>query len=208
VNTFAIPTPAFAQAMSIKSEAPPKATPADAFTRAREIVYRGTRLDMVALASELGIARATLYRWTGDRERLLSDIMWADVHALVEHVYRTTTTERGVHRLQAIATRFLYLLTTGDRLATLLRTEGETAFRLITDPHGGVRPRLVESIAGYIRQEVDDGLYRPPEDPTLIAEGVVTLGERFLYHGGNITANPDPDTAHRIIALLIREPPA
>jgi AcrR family transcriptional regulator len=191
--------------MSIEGDAPRKVVPADAFNRARQIVHAGDRLDMVALATELGIGRATLYRWTGDRERLLADICWADVHALLGHVVRTTP-ERGVARIEAIATKFLQLLSTGGGLTTLLRTEGETAFRLITDPRGGVRPRLVEAVATYIRQEVDEGLYRPPAPPHLLAEGMITVGERFLYHGGNPEANPDPENAYRIIALIVREP--
>jgi hypothetical protein len=36
---------------------------------------------------------------------------------------------------------------------------------------------------------------------------MVSLGERFLYHGGYIESNPDADTASRMIALLIREAP-
>ena len=37
----------------------------------------GERVDMLALASELGVSRATIYRWTGDRERLLADVLWS-----------------------------------------------------------------------------------------------------------------------------------
>jgi Tetracyclin repressor-like, C-terminal domain len=114
----------------------------------------------------------------------------------------------GAKGIRAVSTRFLELLTTGELLPTLLRVEGDTAFRLITDPAGGVRPRLVEMIAGEIQKEIDAGHYRPPEDAQLLAEGIVTLGERFLYNGGNPQANPAPETARRIIALLIREPHA
>ena len=159
---------------------------------------------MVGLAAELGIARGTLYRWTGDRERLLSDILWADLDGLLTTLLRRPP-ERGRAGIQAIAMRFLELLTTGDLLVTILRTEGDTAFRLITDPKGRVRPGLVERLAAHIQQEVDEGFYRPPEEPHLLAEGMITIGERFLYNGGNVSANPDPATAYRIMSLLIRE---
>jgi AcrR family transcriptional regulator len=196
------PTAAFAQAMATQTGS--KATPRDAFERARSIVHSGQRLDMVALAADLGIARGTLYRWTGDRERLLSDVLWADLDGLLANLLRTPL-ERGRAGIQAIAMRFLELLTTGDLLVTILRTEGDTAFRLITDPKGRVRPGLVEMLAAHIQREVDDGFYRPPEEPHLLAEGMITIGERFLYNGGNVTANPDPITAYRIMNLLIRE---
>jgi AcrR family transcriptional regulator len=191
--------------MAIQTE-PAKVRPADAFVRAQEIVQAGGRLDMLALAGELGIARATLYRWTGDREQLLSDILWTMVHSLFEHVM-STVPERGADGLRIGSTRFLTQLATGGELTRILQAEGSTGLRLITDSRGGVRPRLVDAIAGWIQQEVDAGYYRAPEDPQLLADGMVSLGERFLYHGGYVESNPDADTASRMIALLIREAP-
>ena len=41
---------------------------------------------MVALAAELDVSRATLYRWTGDRERLLADAVWAEARATADHM--------------------------------------------------------------------------------------------------------------------------
>jgi hypothetical protein len=199
------PTRAYAGAMAIQTE-PTKVTPADAFIRAREIVRAGERLDMLALAAELGIARATLYRWTGDREQLLSDILWTRVHALFEHVVHTTR-QRGADGLRIGTTRFLTQLATGGELTQFLQIEGAAGLRLITDYCGGVRPRLVDAIAAWIQREVNDGYYRAPEDPQLLADGMVSLGERFLYHGGSVESNPDADTASRMIALLIREVP-
>src|SRR5256885_16915165 len=51
-------------------------TPAAAFHAARRMFLKGRRVDMRALAAELGISRPTLYRWTGPRERQLSDVTW------------------------------------------------------------------------------------------------------------------------------------
>src|ERR1700733_2091767 len=191
--------------MAIRTE-PARVTPADAFVRAREIVWAGGRLDMLALAGELGIARATLYRWTGDREQLLSDILWTMVHALFEHVM-STVPERGADGLRIGSTRFLTQLATGGGLTRTLQAEGGTGLRLITDSRGGVRPRLVDAIAAWIQREADEGYYRTPEDPQLLADGMVSLGERFLYHGGYVESNPDAEAASRMIALLIRETP-
>jgi AcrR family transcriptional regulator len=193
--------------MAVETQRPNKATPADAFARAQELVRSGTRLDMGSLAAEIGIARATLYRWTGDRDRLLSDILWTDAQRILDYVVANTS-GAGVTRIHAVAIRFLELLLSGEKLTSFLRNEREHGLRLITDPRGGVRPRLVEAIASHIAAEVRHGEYRPPDDPELLAEGIVTLGERFLYHGGATEANPDPTTAFRVIALLLREEPS
>ena len=43
---------------------------------ARRRFLAGERLDMTALATELGVNRVTLYRWVGSREKLLVEVIW------------------------------------------------------------------------------------------------------------------------------------
>ncbi len=68
------------------------------------------------------------------------------------------------------------------------------------------RPRLTAWIRDHIQDEIDAGHYSAPEDPELLADGIVTIGERFLHHGGDPDVTPDPTSAGRMIALLLREP--
>ena len=79
-------TPAYAAAIAERDGrvAQPRATPADAFRAAREIYMRGERIDMQALAQQLGVSRGTLYRWTGSRERLLVDVVWSYAEELFD----------------------------------------------------------------------------------------------------------------------------
>jgi AcrR family transcriptional regulator len=181
-----------------------RATPAAAFLLARETFLRGERLDMVQLAGELGVARATLYRWTGDRNRLISDIAWTEVRAMIDHFDRATP-GTGVARLTAIADAFHHAIADNPRLRAFLALEGDAGLRLFTAPTGDVRPRILAMVVEIIQREVDAGHYRPPDDPQLLADGIVSVGERFLYHGGDRTMSPDPLTAKRLIALLLRE---
>jgi AcrR family transcriptional regulator len=199
------PTPAFAQAMAGAPAVEHRATPAAAFQRAREIVRSGAKLDMAHLAAELGVARATLYRWTGDRNRLLSDVAWAEVASLIRRLERAATGD-GVERLERIAAGFLGAIADNPGLRSFLTLEGDAGLRLVTAPRGGVRPRIVAAVAELIESEVDAGRYTPPDDPGLLADGIVSLGERFLYNAGDLSLNPDPQTARRIIQLVLREP--
>src|SRR5205807_2768592 len=57
-------------------DAPAGPTPVDALRLARDAWLHSRRLDMGALAAELGTSRATLYRWVGTRERLLGEVAW------------------------------------------------------------------------------------------------------------------------------------
>jgi AcrR family transcriptional regulator len=50
-------------------------TRADVIREARRRFLRSERIDLVAIAEELGIARATLYRWLGDRDAVVGHVL-------------------------------------------------------------------------------------------------------------------------------------
>jgi AcrR family transcriptional regulator len=182
----------------------PRPTPAAAFERAREIIRSGEKLDMRTLARDLGVGRSTLYRWTGDRDQLLADVTWAELYGVLEHL-RTTTPGSGAQLIGRVAMGFLRFLASNPALRAFFDHEGEGGLRLVMAASGPFRPRMVDAVAGMIAEEAERGGYEPPDDPRVLADGIVSLGERFLYHGGDPDLTPDPDTATRVIALLVRE---
>jgi AcrR family transcriptional regulator len=202
------PTPALREALAEERPAP-RPTPGAAFDRARAWVRAGRRLDMAALAAELGVSRNTLYRWTGDRDRLLADVVWADLDALLTHsLAEAAGAPTGEARLRAAGASFLDLIVERSALRALLANEGESGLRLLTAARGPVRPRLLARLTAAIEAEVDAGAYRTPAPPAVLADGLLSLGERFLHHGGDPDLNPDPASAALIVGLLLREAPA
>jgi AcrR family transcriptional regulator len=203
--TAATPTPAVLEAMAT-TPVPVRPTPGAAFALAREWVRAGRRLDMAALAAELGVSRNTLYRWTGDRDRLLADVVWADLELMLDGSWTAAAAAgAGAARLHAAGAAFIDAIARRSAVRALLRNEGASGLRLLTAPAGPIRPRLVARVAEVIEEEATAGRYRPPAAPLVLADGVVSLGERFLHHGGDPQLNPDPETAKTIVSLLLRE---
>jgi AcrR family transcriptional regulator len=182
-----------------------KATPAGAFERAREYLRAGRRIDMVELAADLGVSRATLYRWTGDRERLLIDIVWAEAHMIAQHIHAGTRRRSGVSRIQKVAVDYFDFFATNAGVNAFLAHERDAGLQLMTRVNGGFRPRAVAWLRDVIQAEIDAGAYRAPADPALLADGIFTIAERFLHHGGDPDVTPDTAMASRTIAVLIRE---
>jgi AcrR family transcriptional regulator len=205
VPGFEEPTLAYEQAMSGAQRIKPRATPAGAFERAREYLRAGKRIDMVALAADLGVARGTLYRWTGDRERLLADATWAEARSVAEHMLERSQAKTGVDRIQTVCADFIAAFAGNASVNSFLEHERNSGLELLTRLNGGFRPRLVAWIAAMIQTEIDAGRYRAPADPELLADGVVTIGERFLHHSGDPEVTPDATSATRTIAVLLRE---
>jgi AcrR family transcriptional regulator len=202
-RTIELPTPALREAMATVP-VPVRPTPGAAFALARAWVRAGRRLDMAGLAAELGVSRNTLYRWTGDRDRLLADVVWADLELMLDASW-SVADGGGAQRLQQAGAAFIDAVAQRSAIRPLLANEGASGLRLLTDPAGPIRPRIVARVAGAIEEEARAGRYAPPAPPAVLADGVVSLGERFLHHGGDPALNPDPRNATAIISLLLRE---
>ena len=65
---------------------------------ARRHYVDGERVDMRAIAADLGVGRATLYRWFGSRERLLGEVIARETEGYFAHV-RTRVRGRGAPAL-------------------------------------------------------------------------------------------------------------
>src|SRR2546427_6714539 len=54
---------------------PPAASREDVLALAMHRYLRGRRVDVQAIAAELGLGRATIYRWFGSREELIGEVL-------------------------------------------------------------------------------------------------------------------------------------
>src|SRR5438477_11844115 len=178
-------------------------TPAAAFRTARRMYLRGQRVDMQALAAELGISRTTLYRWTGQREQLLSDVLWSLSDEIFEQAKADHPEHTGAKRLLAIYRQHVGALVQAEPLRAFLRQETHFALRVLTSPEGGVQSRTVRRLAELYREEQQAGAFRPRVDPSALAYAVVRVTEGFIYNDALATVEPAVDRAARIVALLL-----
>src|SRR5436305_5590207 len=127
------------------ADPPAKPTALDAFLLARRRFLAGERIDMSALAGELGVNRVTLYRWVGSRNQLLVEVVWSVGERTLERV-EARVRDRGAERVVQVVTRFLDAVITSDGMQRWLTEEGELAMRLLTRGDAGFQPRLIDWI--------------------------------------------------------------
>jgi AcrR family transcriptional regulator len=180
-----------------------QATPAAAFRSARRMYLEGRRVDMIALANELGVSRTTLYRWTGHREQLLADILWSLSNEIFERAKADHPEHTGPERLLAIFRQHVGALVEAEPLHAFLRQETQAALRILTSPTGGVQPRTVRSLAELYREEERAGVFQPGIDPDTLAYAVVRVTEGFIYNDALLTIEPEVERAARIVGLLL-----
>jgi hypothetical protein len=181
-----------------------RATPAAAFHAARQMYLRGQRLDMQALAAELQVSRATLYRWTGDREQLLSDVLWSLSNDIFERAKADHPRHTGAKRLLAIFGQHVGALVHAEPLHIFLHQETHAALRILTSEEGGVQPRTVRALAELYREEQEAGAFTPRTDVNTLAYAVVRVTEGFIYNDAIVSLRPaELERAAAIVSLLL-----
>jgi AcrR family transcriptional regulator len=181
----------------------PAATPTTAFRAARRRYLAGERIDMRALAGELGVSRATLYRWTGPREQLISDVVFSLSDDVFEQAKRKTAHLSGAERLLGVFRLHVGALVSAPALQAFLRTETHAALRILTARDGSVQRRTVARLAELYRQEQAAGTFHPRADPDVLAYAVVRVTEGFIYNDAIAAVEPAVDEAATIVALLL-----
>jgi AcrR family transcriptional regulator len=180
-----------------------KATPASAFYAARRMFLKSRRLDMRELATELGVSRATLYRWTGDREQLLGDVVWSLSDDIFQQAKADHPDHTGAKRILAIFRQHVSAIVQAGPLDAFLRQEPHAAFRILTSRGGAVQGRTVLRLAELLREEQKLGGFVPKADVLTLAYAVVRLTEGFIYNDTLAAIEPEVDSAASIVALLL-----
>jgi AcrR family transcriptional regulator len=176
-----------------------------ALALARARFLAGERVDVQAIARELGLARATMHRWFGTREALLEEML-AELAEERLAAARTRVPGGGPAALLECFDRFNRELAESAGLAALLSQEQERALRILTSSGGVVQPRMVAAIQRLIEAEVEAGRLSPPVAPATLAYAIVRLGESFLYNDAMIGMRGDSVRLREVEAALLGVP--
>src|SRR5918911_5583477 len=126
---------------------PPAASRADVLAAALHRYLRGRRVDVQAIASELGLGRTTIYRWFGSRDELLGEVLARATDPLIDAA-RAGARGRGGRALLDTFDRLNRSLADAPALRTFLENERDAAVRVITSDAAFLQPYMVRRIAG------------------------------------------------------------
>jgi AcrR family transcriptional regulator len=178
------------------------ATREDVLAAVMHRYLRGLRVDVQAIAAELGLGRTTIYRWFGSRDELIGEaIVQAALPVLAQA--RSAARGEGGEALLDTFDRFNRALAASTALRQFVEREREAALRVITTSQGSVHPRIVEMIRKLIADEVSAGTYEPPVDPGLLAYAMVRLAEAFLYNDESASFRGDVERLREVEAAML-----
>ena len=180
---------------------PPAASRQDVLDLALRRYLHGERVDVQAIAAELGLGRTTIYRWFGSREGLVGETVALAAEPLFADA-RADAVGRGGVALLDTFDRINRGLAAAPALRAFLELERD-ALRILTSSGGIVQPRAVATIQRFIEDEVQAGAYDPPVDPSTLAYAIVRLAEAFLFNDATAAMRGDVERLREIEAALL-----
>jgi AcrR family transcriptional regulator len=186
-----------------RQDVTPRPSGLDAFLRARKRFLAAERIDMSALAADLGVSRVTLYRWVGSRDRLLVEIIWSLARRTLDNI-EAEVEDAGPERIVRVVTRFLEDVIANQGMQRWLAEEGESAMRLLTRGELGFQPRLIEAMHDLLTEQAEAGALDLPVDLREVAYVIVRLIESYTYLDLITGEEPDARRAEPILRLLLR----
>ncbi|MEU4344362.1 QsdR family transcriptional regulator [Nocardia sp. NPDC023852] len=186
---------------------PASATREQVIELARQAFLSGERVDIQAIAGQLGLSRASIYRWFGSRDGVLGTVLAGEFEALLTRAdARRRST--GARRILDVLYRVNRWMADNEPFRRYFENEPLSGLRILTASDGPVQPLVVTTVRALIaRAEREDG-YRPPIEPALLAYALVRLGEAFLYNDNVAGIRGDIDRLHEVQAALLGIPEA
>lgn len=157
-----------------------RATPADALRRARRMWLKGERIHLASLSAELNIGRATLFRWVGNKDLLLGEVLWSLYEPLRLEAL-STTPGQGVDFVVGVYRHINSTLLHSEPLRRFIREDPEYALKILTSSQSTIHSRTVEANTRTLRDQIASGHIHPPLNVNSLSYFMVRLAESCLY---------------------------
>lgn len=178
-----------------------------AFAAARETFIAGQRVDMSRLATSLGVDRTSLFRWVGNRDALLSEVLWSLAAPTLAQAEKACASLTGPERVAGILTHFVADLINAPFFRDFLRREPARALRLMTTRESEIQRRYVATAEWLIRRDIGDRPLDGAIDPHTLAYLLVRISESFSYADLIAGEPPSVETARVAFRVLLRITP-
>lgn len=189
-------------ARALAAAGKPQATALDAFKMARKWFLEGKRISLCDLAKELDVSRGKLYRWVGNKDLLLDEIIWSLSKPTFTNIV-TQTPGTGVEHVVEVHRRFMTAILSFPPLQTFVSYDAPYAVRILTRSVAGLDDRFVKMAAEHLADQARQGHMSLPAEPTILAAMFVRSNEALIYNDVISGRSPAIEQACAITRVLL-----
>jgi hypothetical protein len=173
-----------------------------AFLMARKAFLAGKRVEMKTLAADLDVDRTTLFRWVGNRDQLLGDVLCSLAEPTFESALASMKSP-GALGVAEVMGAFVQALIDSPSLKAFLRAEPERALRVLTTRASPLQRDVVGHTERLLKQEQDRGTLTHPLAIHDLAYLIIRIAESFIYTDLITGERPDARKAQTAVAALL-----
>ena len=170
----------------------PRATPMDAFQLAKKHWLNAQKLNLGELAEELGVSRATLFRWIGNKDLLMGEIMWSIYKPTVYDARRDCAGE-GVEYVVNVFRQVNTAIINMTAMRNWLHADSQYAISILSSKSCAFHSRMVELNTELLKQETDKGLMHPSMNIDSLSYFMCRIGESCIFSEMILGQEPDLD---------------
>ena len=182
-----------------------RCSPLDLHQLARAWFVDARRIELTKLALELGISRATAYRWAGSTEQLIGEVLAAIVAETFERI-RAASDATGTPLVLEVLEGTMRQAHAFEPLRRYLAQHPQTGLRLVASKHGPVQARTIKLVGDLIDAEIEADRLHLTVPTEVMAYALTRIVESFLYADLITGAKPDLDNAVKILELMLSAP--
>jgi AcrR family transcriptional regulator len=161
---------------------------------------------MAELAEQIGVSRATLYRWVGSKERLLGEVIFSLAEESFELALADARGSGPAYIADAIE-RYMRAAIDFPPLRRFVAANPEYALRVLASKHSPMQRRSIAATRALLAAQAETGAFDPPLDLDTLAYVIVRIVESFLFNDVITGGEPDVRGAADAIDALLRAPP-
>jgi AcrR family transcriptional regulator len=141
---------------------------------------KGERIHLASLAAELNIGRATLFRWVGNKDLLLGEVLWSIYEPLRLEALDATPGE-GVDFVVGVYRHINSTILHFGPLRHFINQDPEYALKILTSSQSTLHSRTVEANTDTLKEQIALGHITPPMNVDSLSYFMVRLAESCLY---------------------------
>lgn len=165
----------------------------------------GQRIEIASLSAELSIGRASAYRWFGDNDQLLAEVLIVRIQENFRKLLLENANRSGHGRVIAVIEGCLNSVATSEKFGAVLKREPKRALKVVASEIYPVRDATVRLIEELLADERSALRLQPSRACYLIASTIVRLLESYLYSYVILGEEPNIRMAMERVAIIVPE---
>lgn len=177
--------------------------PIDLHRMARRQFLHAQRIELQKMARELGISRATAYRWAGSAEQLVGEVIATMTEETFQRLLDSTKDKQGSERVLEVLTKAMDAANDFQALRKFLKKNPETGFKVVASRDGPVQTTTIACIEQLLQEEMKAGNLELTAEPSVLALAITRIIESFLYADVITGSKSDLDGAQKILQAML-----